>query len=255
MHADTVVGPWHSAMASKKEAQKWPTSRTRTSRTSSAARTSRASNSSRTSRSATTSSSRTTSSGDGRTSSNSSSTTSRVARTSRTSSTAASSADPGRLSSAKGPPSGALSFCAGGNRPRVIPGSRQAMSKCSWCSHLPGADRNGHHVGVARFQPATPSGVALKVHHLNCIPTCPLGGHLMDGRTRGVFTRASLACHCLLVEAGNRLVLVDTGLGLRDVAHPRDRLSAFFLGLLAPDLRAEMTAARQLQALGYAPAD
>lgn len=95
----------------------------------------------------------------------------------------------------------------------------------------------------------------MKVHHLNCISTCPLGGHLMDGRTRGVFTRASLACHCLLVEAGNRLVLVDTGLGLRDVAHPRDRLSAFFLGLLAPDLRAEMTAARQLQALGYAPAD
>src|SRR5690606_23350116 len=220
MHADTVVGPWHSAMASKKEAQKWPTSRTRTSRTSSAARTSRASNSSRTS-------------------SNTRSTPSRVARTSRTSSTAASSADPGRLSSAKGPPSGALSFCAGGNHPRVIPGSRQAMSKCSWCSHLPGADRNGHHVGVARFQPATPSGVAMKVHHLNCISTCPLGGHLMDGRTRGVFTRASLACHCLLVEAGNRLVLVDTGLGLRDVAHPRDRLSAFFLGLLAPDLRAE----------------
>src|SRR5690606_16768505 len=32
-----------------------------------------------------------------------------------------------------------------------------------------------------------------------------------------------------------------------------DRLSAFFLGLLSPDLRAEMTAARQIVALGYAP--
>lgn len=77
----------------------------------------------------------------------------------------------------------------------------------------------------------------------------------MDGRTRGVLTRAELSCHCLLVETGNRLVLVDTGLGLRDVAAPRDRLSAFFLALLAPDLRAEMTAARQIQALGFRPED
>ncbi len=93
----------------------------------------------------------------------------------------------------------------------------------------------------------------MKIHHLNCISTCPLGGHLMDGPTPGVFTRAALACHCLLIETGDRLVLVDTGLGLRDVAQPHDRLSAFFLALLSPDLRAEMTAARQIPALGYAP--
>lgn len=93
------------------------------------------------------------------------------------------------------------------------------------------------------------------VHHLNCISTCPVGGHLMDGRTPGLFTRATLACHCLLLETADRLVLVDTGLGLRDVAAPRDRLSGFFLGLLSPDLRREMTAAHQVRALGYAPED
>ncbi|HYF19773.1 MAG TPA: MBL fold metallo-hydrolase [Ramlibacter sp.] len=91
----------------------------------------------------------------------------------------------------------------------------------------------------------------MRIHHLNCISTCPAGGHLMDGRTPGVLTRGHLCCHCLLLETDRGLVLVDTGLGLRDVAAPRDRLSWFFLALLAPDLREEMTAARQVQQLGF----
>ena len=27
---------------------------------------------------------------------------------------------------------------------------------------------------------------AMRIHHLNCISTCPLGGRLMDGRTAGL---------------------------------------------------------------------
>lgn len=77
----------------------------------------------------------------------------------------------------------------------------------------------------------------------------------MDGRTRGVLTRGHLCCHCLLLETSGGLVLVDTGLGLRDVAQPRTRLSAFFLALLAPDLREEMTAARQVEQLGFRRSD
>ena len=77
----------------------------------------------------------------------------------------------------------------------------------------------------------------MRIHHLNCISTCPAGGHLMDGRTPGVLTRGHLCCHCLLVETNDGLVLVDTGLGLQDCAHPRTRLSAFFLALLAPEFR------------------
>src|SRR5687768_3629561 len=95
----------------------------------------------------------------------------------------------------------------------------------------------------------------MKVHHLNCISTCRLGGRLMDGRTRALLGRGELACHCLLVETASHLVLVDTGLGTRDVANPRGRLSAFFLMLLDPDLREEMTAVRQVQKLGYDPRD
>jgi len=93
------------------------------------------------------------------------------------------------------------------------------------------------------------------MRHLNCVSSCPLGGRLMDGRSRSVLQRGQLCCHCLLVESNDGLVLVDTGFGLRDVAHPRSRLSGFFLALLSPDFREEMTAIRQVQALGFKPTD
>jgi glyoxylase-like metal-dependent hydrolase (beta-lactamase superfamily II) len=67
--------------------------------------------------------------------------------------------------------------------------------------------------------------------------------------------RGELACHTLLVETASALVLVDTGLGLRDVREPRSRLSAFFLALVAPDFREELTAIRQIEKLGYDPRD
>lgn len=95
----------------------------------------------------------------------------------------------------------------------------------------------------------------MRVHHLNCISTCPLGGRLMDGRTRGLLERGHLSCHCLLVETPDSLVLVDTGLGLGDVRDPRGRLSGFFLALVSPDFREEMTAVRQVERLGFDPRD
>jgi glyoxylase-like metal-dependent hydrolase (beta-lactamase superfamily II) len=95
----------------------------------------------------------------------------------------------------------------------------------------------------------------MRLHHLNCISSCPLGGRLMDGRTPGVLRRGQLCCHCLLAETDEGLVLVDTGFGLRDVREPRRRLSGFFLSLLSPDFREEMTAVRQIEALGFRAAD
>lgn len=67
----------------------------------------------------------------------------------------------------------------------------------------------------------------MRIQHLNCISSCPLGGALMDGHTMRL--RGRLTCHCLLVETSDALVLIDTGFGLRDVADPRSRLSGFFL--------------------------
>lgn len=95
----------------------------------------------------------------------------------------------------------------------------------------------------------------MRLHHLNCISSCPLGGRLMDGRSPSIFQRGQLCCHCLLAETRDGLVLVDTGFGLRDVQDPGSRLSHFFLALVSPDFREEMTAVRQIQRLGFDPRD
>jgi glyoxylase-like metal-dependent hydrolase (beta-lactamase superfamily II) len=75
----------------------------------------------------------------------------------------------------------------------------------------------------------------------------------MDGHSHRL--RGRLSCHCLLVELHDTLVLIDTGFGLRDVADPRARLSKFFLTLLDPEFRSELTAFQQIVALGYDPRD
>lgn len=93
----------------------------------------------------------------------------------------------------------------------------------------------------------------MRIHHLNCISSCPLGGLLMDGRS--VSLRGRLACHCLLVETNDGLVLIDTGFGIRDVHSPSQRLSRFFLTLLAPDFQESLTALRQIEKLGFQPED
>ena len=77
----------------------------------------------------------------------------------------------------------------------------------------------------------------------------------MDGRTRSIVQRGHLTCHCLLLECADSLVLVDTGFALRDVADPQGRLSSFFLRLLEPEFREEMTAARQVERLGFRISD
>ena len=58
----------------------------------------------------------------------------------------------------------------------------------------------------------------MRIHHLNCGLMEPLGGAMFDGVSGGA--TAKLACHCLLVETDQGLVLVDTGFGLQDVRQP-----------------------------------
>jgi len=95
----------------------------------------------------------------------------------------------------------------------------------------------------------------MRLHHLNCISTCPLGGRLMDGHSATIVERGHLACHCVLVETDDGLVLIDTGLGLRDVADPKGRLSGFFLLLVRPEFREKMTAVRQITRMGFNASD
>ncbi len=92
----------------------------------------------------------------------------------------------------------------------------------------------------------------MRVHHLNCGTCCPVGGRFMDGVSAGVEGR--IVCHCLLIESDRGLILVDTGLGTRDVANPA-RMSKLFRNLLNVQLRPHETAIAQVRALGFAPED
>jgi glyoxylase-like metal-dependent hydrolase (beta-lactamase superfamily II) len=103
---------------------------------------------------------------------------------------------------------------------------------------------------IIRPPPIAVPSAAPRIHHLNCISACPIGGMFVDGATRNE-THAHLTNHCLLVETNDGLVLIDTGYGMKDVASPRSRLHPFFLRLLRPELAEEMTAIRQVQRLGF----
>jgi len=67
----------------------------------------------------------------------------------------------------------------------------------------------------------------------------------------GIFERATLCCHVLLIESEDGLILVDTGFGAADVADPKGRLGRIFVGIAQPKLRPEGTAKAQVEALGF----
>jgi glyoxylase-like metal-dependent hydrolase (beta-lactamase superfamily II) len=92
----------------------------------------------------------------------------------------------------------------------------------------------------------------MRVHHLNCGSLCPHGRRLING-DGGWLEKGSIVCHCLAIESGDGLVLVDTGFGLEDARSPR-RLGPVF-SLMNAQPRAETTALRQLEALGFAAGD
>lgn len=77
----------------------------------------------------------------------------------------------------------------------------------------------------------------MRIHQLNC----------------GTMT-GTLPARVLLVEAPDHLVLVDTGIGLQDIADPARRLGAM-RHVLRPALDPAETAVRRIEALGLDPRD
>jgi glyoxylase-like metal-dependent hydrolase (beta-lactamase superfamily II) len=61
-------------------------------------------------------------------------------------------------------------------------------------------------------------------------------------------------CHCLLLADPAGLALVDTGIGLRDIADPFGRIGQPAIDAAGFQFRWADTAARQLEQLGHAPA-
>jgi glyoxylase-like metal-dependent hydrolase (beta-lactamase superfamily II) len=93
----------------------------------------------------------------------------------------------------------------------------------------------------------------MRIHHLNCGSMCPRGGRLFGG-TGGPWSVAPMCCHCLLIESRDGLTLVDTGLGVEDIADPK-RLGFAFIAAARPRLEVSETALRQVADLGFRPAD
>lgn len=81
-----------------------------------------------------------------------------------------------------------------------------------------------------------------------------MGGHLMDGMTPGIGP-AKLVCHTLLIESEKGLILIDTGLGMRDVQDPKERISGFFRKVMRPVLIENETAYFQIKQMGFDPKD
>jgi glyoxylase-like metal-dependent hydrolase (beta-lactamase superfamily II) len=90
----------------------------------------------------------------------------------------------------------------------------------------------------------------MTVHHLNCASLDPACGWLYASRG----APPGLVCHCLLVETRHGLVLVDTGLGTREVAD-RASLGRSFRWSMRPRLDGGETALAQVQARGYQARD
>jgi len=70
----------------------------------------------------------------------------------------------------------------------------------------------------------------------------------------GLLEETKLVAHCLLIEAGGSLILVDTGFGTGDASDPK-RLGQPFRAMVRPRCDFEETAVRQVSALGLEPAD
>jgi glyoxylase-like metal-dependent hydrolase (beta-lactamase superfamily II) len=93
----------------------------------------------------------------------------------------------------------------------------------------------------------------MRIHHLNTGTMCPIGRRLVNG-TGSIFQPARMVCHCLLAETHDGLALVDTGIGLDDIASPL-RLGRKWVRQCKPRLDPAETAVQQVKALGFSPDD
>jgi len=94
----------------------------------------------------------------------------------------------------------------------------------------------------------------MTIHHLDCCTMKPLCEKVVNGRGSWL-SPGHLVAHCLLIETEEGLVLVDSGIGLADVAAPERRLGKAFVAVARPTLDPAQTAVRQIEALGFSRRD
>ena len=80
------------------------------------------------------------------------------------------------------------------------------------------------------------------IHQLNCgtlvVPSYP-----------------TVVCHCLLLQEGERLALIDTGIGLHDVRNPVERLGQPLIDMAGFQFNESDTAVRRIESVGLSPND
>jgi glyoxylase-like metal-dependent hydrolase (beta-lactamase superfamily II) len=93
----------------------------------------------------------------------------------------------------------------------------------------------------------------MEIYHLNC-GTMYGFGFPSDDDTGGFFKRGHGVIHCLLIDTGDGLALVDTGWGRRDYIEPSPAVHQF-MNLVGCSRDLNETAFRQIEILGFDPAD
>lgn len=95
----------------------------------------------------------------------------------------------------------------------------------------------------------------MRIHHLDCASMCPLARAAVQG-DGSLFERGTMPAHCVVIETDRHgLVVIDTGLGEADVADPKGRLGALFVGIVGVQPGRTTTLVRHLRKLGLDPAD
>ncbi len=59
--------------------------------------------------------------------------------------------------------------------------------------------------------------------------------------------------HCLLIRGHERLVLIDTGIGIQDIRHPEERMGKELIDMVGYRFDENQTALRQIERLGFHP--
>lgn len=79
-----------------------------------------------------------------------------------------------------------------------------------------------------------------KIHHLNCVKiVSPVNDNVCG--------------HCLLIEENDKLILIDTGIGLLDIQKPLERIGQQLIDIVGYSFNENQTAIRQIEKLGLNP--
>ncbi|MEJ7682546.1 MAG: hypothetical protein WKG06_32765 [Segetibacter sp.] len=80
----------------------------------------------------------------------------------------------------------------------------------------------------------------IEIHHLNCVKiVSPFNDNVCG--------------HCLLLNEKDKLILVDTGVGLLDTLNPIERIGQQLIDIVGYRFDENLTAVRQIENLGLDP--